>query len=85
MKLVDGTNVYVQDAQGNTIKVTTNPNTTISRHQTGTTKDLAPGSSVIVQGKQNKDGTATAATSISQTAGLGGGLPGGGALPTGNG
>jgi hypothetical protein len=83
VKLVDGTNVYVQDLQGNTIKVTTKPSTTVSVTKTGKTSDLAPGSTVIVQGKQNADGTSMAATSISQSAGLGaGGLGGGGAAPT---
>jgi len=69
----------VQDAQGNTVKVTTSPSTTVSVTKTGKAKDLAPGSTVIVQGKQSSDGSAMAATSISQTAGFGGGRLGGGA------
>lgn len=80
VKLVDGNSVYVQDLQGNTIKVTTKPSTTVSVTKTGKASDLAPGSTVVVQGKQNADGTSMAATSISQSAGLGGGFGGGGAF-----
>jgi hypothetical protein len=39
IKLVDGTNVYVQDAQGNVVKVTTGPSTTIQIEKTGTVAD----------------------------------------------
>jgi hypothetical protein len=81
VKLIDGTNVYVQDLQGNTIKVTTQPSTAVSVTKTGKTSQLAPGSTVIVQGKQSADGTSVAATSITQNAGLGSG--GGGGLPGG--
>jgi len=72
VKLVDGTNVYVQDAQGNTIKVTTKPSTTVSVTKSGTLSELAPGSTVIIQGKQSADGVSMAATSISQSTGFGG-------------
>jgi hypothetical protein len=86
VKLVDGTNVYVTDLQGKTVKVTTKPSTTVSVTKTGKTSDLAPGSTVIVQGKQSSDGASIAATSISQSTGFGGaaglgsgrGLDGGG-------
>jgi hypothetical protein len=74
VKLVDGTNVYVQDAQGDTIKITTKPTTTVSVTKTGKVNDLEPGSTVIVQGTASSDGLSMAATSISQSAaGLGGG------------
>jgi hypothetical protein len=85
VKLVDGTNVYVQDLQGNTIKVTTKPSTTVSVTKTGKASDLAPGSTVIVQGKQSADGSSMAAASISQTAGFGGGGFGGGGGGSGGG
>ena len=81
VKLVDGNNVYVQSLQGNTIKVTTSPTTKVTISKTGTVSQLAPGSTVIVQGKQNKGGTSMSATSISPSAGFGGGsggFPGGG-------
>jgi hypothetical protein len=77
VKLVDGANVYVEDMQGNVIKITTKPTTTVSVTKDGTVSDLAPGSTVIVQGKQSADGASVAATSISQSAGLGGRGPGG--------
>ena len=79
VKLVDGTNVYVQDAQGNTIKVTTKPSTTVSVTKPGTLNELTPGSTVIVQGKPSADGALVAATSISQSTALGGRGAGGAA------
>ena len=79
VKLVDGNNVYVQDLQGNTVKVTTSPTTKVTISKTGSVSQLAPGSTVIVQGKQNKSGTSMSATSISPSTGFGGGgFPGGG-------
>jgi len=78
VKLVDGKNVYVQDAQGDTIKVTTSPSTTVTVTKAGRTTDLAPGSTVIVQGKASADGSSMAATSISQSTGFGGGRFGAG-------
>ncbi len=86
MKLVDGKNVYVQDFQGNVVKVTTNASTDVNVTSKGTVSDLRPGTSVIVEGTAGKDGTSTAATSISQSSGLGNSSPFGGAgLPTGPG
>jgi len=79
VKLVDGTNVYVQDIQGNTIKVTTSPSTQVTISKTGKVSELAPGSTIIVQGKQNAAGTSMSATSISPSAGFGGGGFGAGA------
>ncbi len=83
VKLVDGTNVYVQDRQGNVVKVATDPDTKVTISKTGTVSDLEPGSAVIVQGKQSSDGTSMAATSITPSAGLG--LGGGGPAAGGNG
>ena len=51
--------------------------TILSLRKDGKVKDLAPGSTVIVQGAAGKDGTMTA-TSINQAGGLSGGSPGGG-------
>ena len=78
MKLVDGKNVYVQDFSGNVVKVTTNAATDVNLTTKGTVSQLKPGTSVIVQGTASSDGTTTAATSISQSAGLGNGSPFGG-------
>jgi hypothetical protein len=86
VKLVDGKNVYVSDAQGNVTKVATDATTKITVSQAASIAKLKPSTSVIVQGTTAADGTITA-TSISQSTaggGLGtGGLPsfGGGALP----
>jgi hypothetical protein len=79
IKLVDGKNVYVSDAQGNVVRVATNGKTKITVSQEATVSKLKPSTSVIVQGTTGSDGTVTA-TSISQTAagGQGGGFPGAG-------
>ena len=76
IKLVDGKNVYVSDAQGNVVKIATNAKTKITVSQAASIAKLKPSTSVIVQGTTATDGTVTA-TSISQTA-AGGGLGGGG-------
>lgn len=89
VKLVDGTNVYVSDAQGNVVKVATNATTKITTSQPASIAKLKPSTTVIVQGTKAADGTVTA-TSISQSAAggglgagglpsFGGGIPGGGA------
>ena len=86
MKLVDGTNVYVQDTAGDDIKVTTSPSTQVTVSHPGKVSDLAPGSTVIVQGTASSDGTSVAATSITPSTGFGrgaGGFGGAGAVPGG--
>ena len=75
VKLVDGDNLYVTNAQGNTVKVSA-ASAQITTSQPGTLNDLKPGETVIVQGQTAKDGTVNA-TSVS-TGGGGGGLPTGG-------
>ena len=83
VKLVDGNNVYISDAQGNVTKVVTNAGTTIQVTKDGTLADLGPSKTVTVQGSQNADGTYTA-TSIRESSGGAGTFPGGtGAAPTG--
>jgi len=72
VKLVDGTNVYVQDVQGDTIKVTTDPSTQVTISKPGKVGQLALGSTVIVQGTASADGTSMAATSITPSTGFGG-------------
>ena len=67
VKLVDGTSLYITDADGNTVKVIvpeTVPVTTQSETSLG---DLAAGSTVIIQGETGDDGTVTA-TSVSEGA-----------------
>jgi len=85
VKLVDGTNVYVQDSAGDDIKVTTSPSTQVTVSHPGKVSDLTPGSTVIVQGTASSDGTSVAATSITPSAGFGrgGGFGGAAAAPAG--
>jgi hypothetical protein len=71
VKLVDGKNVYVQDAAGDVIKVTTSPSTQVTVSKPGSVSQLAPGTAVIVQGTTSSDGTTMSATSISPSSGLG--------------
>jgi hypothetical protein len=84
VKLVDGTNVYVQDTAGDDIKVTTSPSTQVTVSKPGKISDLTPGATVVVLGTASSDGTSIAATSITPRAA--GGFGGGGgaaALATG--
>jgi len=60
IKLIDGTNVYVVDAQGNTVKVATTPSSTISTAQPTTITALKLGDNVVVRGTTGADGTVTA-------------------------
>ena len=71
VKLVDGTNVYIQDASGNVIKVTTTPEAAITVSKRGTAADLKAGDTVVVQGTADADGN-IAATAIT-AGGFGGG------------
>jgi hypothetical protein len=73
VKLVDGTNVYVTDTNGNVVKIATGPSSQLSKTDPATTKDVAPGDVVIVRGTPNSDGSYTAQTLvISSAAALGG-------------
>jgi hypothetical protein len=83
VKLVDGSNVYLTDTAGDVIKVTTTPSTQITISKTGTVGQLAPGSTIIVQGTASSDGTSMAATSISPSTGFGGRGFGGAGASTG--
>ncbi|MCW2883917.1 MAG: hypothetical protein QOE54_4550 [Streptosporangiaceae bacterium] len=77
VKLVDGKTIYVQTTSGGVVQVATDGSTKIRVSKNGTVKDLAPGSTVMVQGAPGKDGTVKA-TSINQAGGLSGGSAGGG-------
>ncbi|MBB5854538.1 hypothetical protein ACFQ05_14625 [Amycolatopsis umgeniensis] len=65
---VDGAKVYVKNAQGSEVTVSTTDDTTIGVTQAGKLSDLKPGSTVVVQGQAGEDGT-VAARSITQEAG----------------
>ncbi|WP_371619433.1 DUF5666 domain-containing protein [Streptomyces sp. NBC_00454] len=74
VKLVDGTTLYVTDAQGNVVKITTDSNTQITEAKSGKVSDLQPGQTVTVRGSQSPSGD-VAATTVAQ--GVGGGFGGG--------
>ncbi|MEU8839227.1 DUF5666 domain-containing protein [Streptomyces roseus] len=65
VKLVDGTTLYVTDAQGNVVKVTTDTNTQVTQAKSGKVTDLQPGQTVTVRGSQNPAGD-LAATTVAQ-------------------
>ena len=71
VKLVDGQNLYVSTLSGGIVKVKVAASTSVKASQSVPLSALAPGSTVIVQGKKAADGT-VAATSVSEGAGLGG-------------
>lgn len=60
IKLVDGSNVYVAEADGTVVKVSTNGGTTISVTDPGTVATLHPGDTVTVSGPTGSDGTISA-------------------------
>ena len=66
---IDGTTLYVTDAAGDVVKVTTNTGTTISKTDNGTVTDVAPGDSVVIQGVQSSAGVYAAQTVSAGTAG----------------
>jgi hypothetical protein len=81
VQLVDGNNVYIQDSQGNTIKVTPSPTATITVNAPGTPADFKPGDNVVVQGTADASGNIAAATSIVAAAAGGFGRGGAAAAP----
>jgi hypothetical protein len=80
IKVVDGSTIYVTDAQGDIVKVTTSKSTQVSESKSGKVSDLEPGQSVTVRGDQNSSGdvTATTVTEGGTTGGFGGGGRGAG-------
>ncbi|MFE2551204.1 hypothetical protein ACFXGI_22035 [Streptomyces sp. NPDC059355] len=77
VKLVDGTTLYVTDAQGSVVKVTTDTNTQITQAKSGKVSDLQPGQTVTVRGSQSPAGD-LAATTVAQGGAGGFGAAGGG-------
>jgi hypothetical protein len=82
VKLVDGDNVYVSDAQGNVVKVHVGSTATVSITQSATVADLKAGANVLVRGAAGADGTVEA-TSVSDLGAGGAGAGGVGAGPIG--
>jgi hypothetical protein len=72
VKLVDGSTIYVTDAQGDIVKVTTGGSTKVTESKDGKVADLKPGQTVTVRGSKGASGD-IAATTVTE----GGTLPGG--------
>ncbi|MFB8199655.1 hypothetical protein [Kitasatospora purpeofusca] len=80
VKAVDGTTVYLTDASGNTVKVTTGDSTKVQLNKEGKVGDLQPGQSVTVVGTPTDGGyAATQLVEGAAAGGFGGGGFGGGA------
>ncbi|MFJ4094437.1 hypothetical protein ACIPYS_22880 [Kitasatospora sp. NPDC089913] len=79
VKAVDGTTVYLTDANGNTVKVTTGDSTKVQLNKEGKVGDLQPGQSVTVVGTPTDGGyAATQLVEGAAAGGFGGGGFGGG-------
>jgi hypothetical protein len=77
VKAVDGNTVYLTDANGNTIKVTTADSTKVQLNKEGKVADLQPGQSVTVVGTPDSNGGYNASQLV-EGAAAGGGFGGGG-------
>lgn len=62
VKLVDGSTIYVTDAQGAIVKVTTGASTKVTESRDGKVSDLKPGQTVTVRGTRGASGDISAAT-----------------------
>ncbi|MFF0389769.1 hypothetical protein ACFYS8_13905 [Kitasatospora sp. NPDC004615] len=60
VKSVDGTTVYLTDANGNTVKITTGDSTKVTTTKEGKVGDLQPGQNVTVMGSKGADGSYSA-------------------------
>ena len=75
VKLVDGKTIYLQSAAGGIVQVKTDGSTKIQVAREGTVKDIAAGSTVVVQGTPGAAGTvkATSVNTAGRPAAGGGG------------
>ncbi|GAA0663702.1 hypothetical protein GCM10010193_13930 [Kitasatospora atroaurantiaca] len=71
VKAVDGSTVYLTDANGNTVKVTTADTTKVQLNKEGKVSDLQPGQTVTVVGTPDSSG-GYAATQLTEGAATGG-------------
>ncbi|MFI1091606.1 hypothetical protein [Streptomyces sp. NPDC020917] len=85
IKLVDGNTIYVTDAQGNIVKVTTGSSTKVTENKDGKVSDLQPGQSVTIRGDAKSNGDIAATTVTQGSAGGFGGFGGFGGGGTGGG
>ncbi|WUH92092.1 hypothetical protein OG900_19580 [Streptomyces sp. NBC_00433] len=75
VKLVDGSTIYVTDAQGDIVKVTTGASTKVTESKDGKVTDLKPGQTVTVRGSKGASGDVAATTvteGATQPTGFGG-------------
>jgi hypothetical protein len=83
---VDGQTLYVTDAQGNTIKVTTSPGSQVTRAITSSVRQVRPGDVVVVSGSKTSDGSIQAQSiRVNRTTDTGGSTGGGGGGGSGGG
>jgi hypothetical protein len=75
---VRGRTLYVQDTQGNTIKVALPTGANVIRTTTSRVGAIHPGDTVIVQGSQGANGTVNASSVRATAAGAGATAGGGG-------
>jgi hypothetical protein len=61
VKLIDGANIYITDANGTVVKVATTPQSQISITAPGSVTAIKPGDNLTVSGATGSDGTITAA------------------------
>ncbi|MDX6208524.1 MAG: hypothetical protein QOE24_915 [Frankiales bacterium] len=84
VKLVDGSTIYLTEANGSVVKVTTSGTTKLSVSATGSAKDLKAGSTIVVTGPTDASGTINA-TAVTQSQSRTGGAPGAAGAATGQG
>lgn len=88
-----GSTLYVEDADGTTVRVKTNAQSKVTRTAAASVRGVYPGDTVVVQGTKDKSGdlvatqiTATSKTAAAAGGGLrqafGGGAPPGGGAPS---
>jgi len=77
VSVVDGSTLYITETSGDTVKVTTSDGTTVTKTDTGTVKDLAPGESVVIRGVQSSQGVYAAQSVTQGSAATAGGFGGG--------
>ncbi|MFJ2862901.1 hypothetical protein [Kitasatospora sp. NPDC087314] len=77
VKAVDGSTVYLTDANGNTVKVTTGDATKVQLNKDGKVTDLQPGQSVTVVGTPDANGGYAASQLVEGAAAGAGGFGGG--------
>jgi hypothetical protein len=82
---IQGSTIYLTDASGNLIKITTTPASTIRKTDPGTMADIKLGQSLIVTGAKAADGSTAARSITISTGGPGGGFGGFGGAGAGGG